>query len=60
MTHERTILVTGAYGLVGRELVRLLVEKTDASVIATGRKIERLASLAADLDPGRGIDLSGP
>ena len=53
MTRERTILVTGAYGLVGRELVRLLVEKTDASVIATGRKTERLASLAADLDPGR-------
>ena len=53
MTRERTILVTGAYGLVGRELVRMLLEKTDARVIATGRKTERLASLAADLATGR-------
>jgi short subunit dehydrogenase-like uncharacterized protein len=53
MGREPTILVTGAYGLVGRELVRLLVEKTDARVIAAGRKAERLASLAADIEPGR-------
>ena len=53
MSRERTILVTGAYGAVGRELVSMLVEKTDARVIATGRKTERLASLPAEFEPGR-------
>ena len=53
MTRERTVLVTGAYGLIGREVVRLLVEHTDASVIATGRKTERLAALSSELPSGR-------
>lgn len=53
MSRERTVLVLGAYGLIGREVVRFLVEKTEAEVIAGGRKRERLEGLAAELNPDR-------
>ncbi len=53
MSREGTILVLGAYGLVGRELIGMLVDKTGATVIASGRKADRLAAVTKGLDEGR-------
>jgi len=53
MSRERTVVVLGAYGTIGRELVRVLVEKTEADVIAGGRRQERLDALTRELGPGR-------
>lgn len=50
---EGGVVVLGAYGLIGRELVRFLVEKTKADVVAAGRNPERLHALTAEMDAGR-------
>src|SRR5882757_3484496 len=36
------ILITGANGLVGQHLIKLLLDKTDAAIIATGKGENRL------------------
>jgi uncharacterized protein len=52
-------LVTGASAGLGRELVRQLVRDRDMTVLATGRRLERLESLAAELPPGRVLTMAG-
>ena len=49
---DQTILVTGASGGVGEEIVRLLGEQ-GATVCLTGRNRPRLEKIAADLPAGR-------
>jgi hypothetical protein len=49
----RTVLVLGAYGLAGREIVGGLLAKTDLAVIATGRNAETLEALATRLANSR-------
>ena len=44
--HLGTVLVLGAYGLAGREIVAGLLAKTDLRVIASGRNAQRLGKLA--------------
>ena len=44
-----TVLVLGAYGLAGREIVDSLLAKTDLAVIASGRNVEKLEALTARL-----------
>jgi len=41
----KTILVTGAYGHVGSEIVNGLLNKTSFKVLATGRKIDKLQKI---------------
>ncbi len=48
-----TVVVLGAYGLAGREIVRGLLEKTSVRVVACGRDATRLAVLGAAGDPRR-------
>jgi hypothetical protein len=47
------VLVLGAYGLAGREIVRGLIEKTELAVVASGRNEAKLAALASRLDASR-------
>lgn len=47
------VLVLGAYGLAGREIVRGLIEKTELAVVASGRNEAKLAALASRLDGTR-------
>ncbi len=44
----KTILVTGAYGHAGNEIIKGLLEKTPFNVLATGRKIHELEQLKAN------------
>ena len=54
LTADRnTVLVLGAYGLAGREVVRGLIERTKLAVIASGRNERKLATVAAPLDAAR-------
>jgi hypothetical protein len=50
---ERTVLVLGAHGGAGREVVRQLVDTPDATIVAAGRRAERLRALVSTLPPGR-------
>jgi short-subunit dehydrogenase len=60
----RHALVTGASSGLGRELVRQLVRDRGMSVLATARRQDRLAILAAESPPGRVLiapgDLADP
>lgn len=47
MSNRMTILVLGAYGGAGREIVRGLIDKTGLNVIVAGRNRDRLAALAS-------------
>jgi short-subunit dehydrogenase len=49
----QTALVTGASAGLGREIARQLVRDRGLTVLATARRAERLASLAAELPVGR-------
>jgi NAD(P)H dehydrogenase (quinone) len=49
---ERTLLITGASGHLGRRVVELVLDRTGDHVIATTRTPERLAALAA-----RGVEV---
>lgn len=44
-----TVLVLGAYGLVGREVTAGLLAKTDLRVIASGRSLDKLTALDRSL-----------
>jgi NAD(P)-dependent dehydrogenase (short-subunit alcohol dehydrogenase family) len=59
MTAPRTILITGATGLIGRNLVRHFLEK-EMVVVATARTRTNLEVLTAELDhlPGRLVPIS--
>ncbi len=46
---NKTIVLTGASGGIGRELTKLLVQKYGANVIGIGRNEEKMLSLAAEL-----------
>lgn len=46
MSRIESVLVLGAYGLVGREIVPALLEKTPLGVTASGRNAEKLERLA--------------
>jgi hypothetical protein len=48
MNRERTALVLGAYGLVGREVTRGLLSRTDLPVIAAGRRRAKLDEIEAE------------
>ena len=52
-------VVTGASAGLGRELVRQLVRDREMTVLATGRRLDRLESLAAELPPGRVMTMAG-
>lgn len=52
-------LVTGASSGLGRELVRQLVLEHGMTVMATARRVDRLAELAAELPHGRVITVPG-
>jgi short-subunit dehydrogenase len=54
-----TALVTGASAGIGRELVRQLVRDRGLTVLATGRRLNRLESLAAELPEGRVVPFAG-
>ena len=45
-------VVTGASSGLGAELVHQLVREWDMTVLATGRRLDRLEALAAELPPG--------
>lgn len=45
---NRSILVLGAYGGAGREIVRGLIDKTDLNLIVAGRNRERLIALVSE------------
>jgi short-subunit dehydrogenase len=64
MPHQRNAVVTGASSGLGRELVRQLVLDRGMTVLATARRSDRLAALAAQLPPGHveiiAGDLSDP
>ena len=52
MAPVETVLILGAYGLAGREVVAGLLATTDLAVIATGRNPAKLGALASRLaDP---------
>ncbi len=53
MNETPTVLVLASYGSVGPEIIKRLVEKTDVEVIATGRKPDKLAQLAANIGSDR-------
>jgi putative NADH-flavin reductase len=53
MSRIRSILVLGAYGLVGREIVPALLSKTQLAVTASGRSAEKLEALAKRLPNAR-------
>ncbi|HEX8203476.1 MAG TPA: SDR family NAD(P)-dependent oxidoreductase [Isosphaeraceae bacterium] len=55
----RRALVTGASAGLGRELVRQLVRDRGMTVLATGRRLERLEALAAELPAGAVEVLAG-
>lgn len=55
----RTALVTGASAGIGRELVRLLVRERGMTVLATARRLDRLAALAAECPEGRVSVMAG-
>lgn len=52
MMRGKNALVTGATAGIGRELARQLVRERGMRVLATGRRRERLDSLAAELPAG--------
>ncbi len=53
MPKIETVLVLGAYGLVGREIVEALLTKTELTVIASGRNAAKLEALAKRLPHAR-------
>ncbi len=55
----RHALVTGASSGLGRELVRQLVRDRGMTVLATARRQDRLAELAAECPPGRVLIAAG-
>lgn len=46
---NKTIILTGASGGIGRELTKLLIQKYGANVIGIGRNEEKMLSLSAEL-----------
>ena len=46
---NKTIILTGASGGIGRELTKLLIQKYGATVIGIGRNEEKMLSLSAEL-----------
>ncbi len=53
MSDTKTVAVLGAYGLVGREIVRHLLDKTSVQVLACGRDPDRLATISFGASPTR-------
>jgi nucleoside-diphosphate-sugar epimerase len=52
MTSPRTILVTGATGLVGRRVIRSLLRRTDATIVVILRDAARWQTVAPSLGSG--------
>jgi NADP-dependent 3-hydroxy acid dehydrogenase YdfG len=46
---DKTIVLTGASGGIGRQLCKLLVQKYGATVIGIGRSEEKMQSLCQEL-----------
>jgi short-subunit dehydrogenase len=55
----RTALVTGASAGIGRELTRQLARDRGFIVLATARRADRLAALAAEFPEGKVLPLAG-
>jgi saccharopine dehydrogenase (NAD+, L-lysine forming) len=55
------ILVVGGYGAVGAHLCRALAAQGGVEIVAAGRRLDRAAALAAELNAtGRRLDLDDP
>lgn len=55
-----TILVSGASGTVGSEVVRQLFSSTDVNIKAAGRSVEKIKNLESDRVKAISIDYNKP
>lgn len=47
---QKTLLILGGYGNTGKPLCRLVLQETDARIVIAGRKLEKAAQLACELN----------
>ncbi|MGQ0711268.1 MAG: saccharopine dehydrogenase family protein [Rhodoferax sp.] len=58
----RTVLVLGGYGAVGGTIARVLLQRSDCSILVAGRSLERARAFARSLGPrvtAVGLDADG-